>query len=122
MTVWMVHPDKKLDLSQALIYGDIQYINGRYVYADELDENNNLPKASINAILKAVDQFDYDQDYLLIAGDHLQLIAMAAMLQERWGFFRVLRYDREAKGYVSVNIGVMPHDIDPRQDDFGQGK
>jgi len=105
----MVHPDKKLDLSQAEIYGDIEFINSRYVYADELDDNNNMPAGVIKAILKAVDSFDYDQDYLLIAGDHLQLIAMSAMLQERWGFFRVLRYDREAKGYVSVNIGVEPH-------------
>lgn len=116
MTVWMVHPDKKLDLTQALEYGDIEYINSRYIYADELGDDGDLPKNSLNSILKAVDQFDYEQDYLLIAGDHLQLIAMAAMLQERWGFFRVLRYDREAKGYVSVNIGVR-HEVDPG---FGQ--
>jgi hypothetical protein len=51
-----------------------------------------------------VDKFDIEADFLLIAGDHLQLIAMSALLSERWGAFRVLRFDRQAQGYVVVNI------------------
>jgi hypothetical protein len=105
MTVLVVHPitDKALDVSGASIYGDFKYVNRRYVYMDEL-AGMGLPVDVRNRMLKAVDEFDPEADYLLIAGDHLQLIAISALLADRWGIFRVLRYDRAAKGYAPVQI------------------
>lgn len=106
MAVLVVHPisDKSLDISGASVYGSLVYVNKRYVYLDEL-EDDGMPKDVTNRMLKAVDAFDPDEDFLLIAGDHLQLIAMSAHLSSRWGQFKVLRYDREAKGYAPVIIG-----------------
>lgn len=103
MTVLAVHPIKDADLTPASVYGEIEYINKRYVYSDEL-EGNRIPQPFVSRMEKAVDGFDPGHDYLLIAGDHLQIVAMSALLADRWGDFKVLRYDREAKGYVEIEI------------------
>ena len=105
MSVIAVHPITEKDLSAALIYGEIEYVNHRYVFADELD-GDDVPKAFLSKMLKVVDQFDPDHDYLLIAGDHVQLLYMSALLADRWGAFKVLRYDRKAGGYIVVQIKV----------------
>lgn len=107
MTVFVVHPitDKSTDISMAVVFGELKFINSRYVYPDELD-GNLLPTPVVQKMLRVVDEFDPDHDYLLIAGDHLQLLAMTGYLTGRWGRFKVLRYDRQAGGYFAVEIGV----------------
>lgn len=107
MTVFVVHSisNKDVNISRAEEYGDLHLINGRYIFIDEVEEEQ-LPTPFVNNMLRAVDMFDPDSDFLLIAGDHLQLVAMSALLAERWGHFKVLRYDREAKGYAPVEINV----------------
>lgn len=106
MTVLVVHPinDKGVDISGARAYGELKFINPRYVYIDELETDNTIPTAFLNRMLKAVDEFDWENDYLLIAGDHLQLVAVSALLASRWGEFMVLRYDRQACGYAEITI------------------
>lgn len=106
MTVYAVHPITEKDVSAALIYGDVEYINARYVYIDEV-EKEKIPEAFYNKMLKVVDRFDPENDFLLIAGDHLQLIVMAAELSARWGRFRVLRFDRQAGGYAAILIDTL---------------
>lgn len=103
MSVLAVHPLKEIDVTGALVYGEILYINQRYVYADEL-ENDQIPQAFFHKLEKAVDEFDPEHDYMLIAGDHLQMVALAALLANRWGQFKTLRYDRKAGGYLVVEI------------------
>lgn len=107
MTVLVVHPiaNKDVNISSAETYGEIKHINNRYVFIDEI-EDEQMPPFITSNMLKAVDQFDPEADYLLIAGDHLQLIAMSAHLADRWGRFRVLRFDREARGYAPIEINV----------------
>lgn len=108
MAVFVVHPIsvRDIDISEASYYGEIQYVGKRYVYSDELEgELQTLPRDVLNRMLKAIDGFDPERDYLLIAGDHLQIVAMSALLADRWGSFKVLRYDRKAGGYVSITIG-----------------
>lgn len=105
MTVYSVHPVKD-DTSSALVYGEIVHINTKYVFADEL-EDDKIPKSAYDRILQIVDGFDPSHDYLLIAGDHLQLIAVSAELAARWGTFKVLRFDRMAGGYVPVTIDTL---------------
>ena len=105
MSVFVVHPinDKGVDISAAKVYGELSFINPRYIYIDELSDGD-LPTDYRSKMMKVVDQWDPEEDYLLIAGDHLQIIAMSALLAARWGVFMALRYDRQAKGYAVANI------------------
>lgn len=105
MTVFAVHPLGKTDVSSALVYGDIEYINHRYIFADEIDDGKP-PVGFWKNINDHLSEFRSNMDYLLIAGDHLQLLMATAWLASRLDDFRVLRYDREAGGYVAVTIGV----------------
>ena len=107
MSVVVVHPiqNRDVDISSAESYGDLVMINSRYIFIDEV-EDEQLPQPFVNNMLRAVDKFDPEEDYLLIAGDHLQLLVMSALLATRWGRFKVLRYDREAKGYAPIEINT----------------
>lgn len=102
MTVFVVNMITD-DVSRAQAFGDLKYVNIRYVYGDELD-GDQLPAAFLIDIARHVELFDPERDYLLIAGDHLQLVQMAALLGKKFKRFRVLRWDRQAKGYIPVTI------------------
>ena len=107
MTVYAAHElSSKTDISSAAVYGDIYYVNHRYIYADEL-KNDRPPKGFDDNVQRVADNFVPRKDYLLIAGDHLQIIMLASALTSRHDGFYVLRYEREAKGYVPVLIGDM---------------
>lgn len=108
MTVWAVNLTAD-DTSAALQYGDIKHINLRYVYGDEI-ENERMPREVYDALQRVAVTFNRRTDYLLIVGDHMQLVAFAALLG-RWqtevdleispgAMFRVLRWDRKAEGYI----------------------
>jgi len=99
--IFAVHPVKD-DLSPALRHGGpILYACDRYIYSDEII-NQAIPHAVRNSLAAVAQSFNVDSDYLLIAGDHLQLMVLCAMLTSRHGTFRVLRFDRQAAGYVAV--------------------
>lgn len=105
-TVWVVNHVKD-DVSRAAKYGDLKYVNLKYVYPDELfviGNENLIPLDVKNNLKWAAHDFDCANDYLLIAGDHLQLVLFSVMLGRRWPRFRVLRWDRQAEGYVPVTI------------------
>lgn len=104
MTVWVVHPVKE-DLSAAKQYGEIRYITGGYVHQDELVDGL-LPLAMRERFLDMSLVFNRDTDYLLIVGDHLQIVQATVFLAVRFSgrTFKVLRYDREAKGYYPVSV------------------
>lgn len=104
MAVVVVHPISDVDISAAKQYGDIQYINKQYIYGDMLDGENRPPVEFTKAIKEAVLEFNPEEDYLLIAGDHLQLIMAAFYIGGRCNSFRALRYDRQAAGYLEVLI------------------
>jgi len=107
LSVVCVHPisNKDVDISSAETYGELVLVNSRYIFIDEV-ENEQPPQSFVNNMLRVVDKFEPDDDYLLIAGDHLQLVMMAALLADRWGRFKVLRYDRKAGGYAPVEINT----------------
>lgn len=94
------------NITKAESFGDIKNINYRYIYGDEID-NETIPHVVEEQMRKCANEFDPLNDYLLIAGDHLQLVAFAAMLATRCEFFRVLRWDRRAEGYIPVRIDCM---------------
>lgn len=104
--VFAVHPvnNKSIDLKTAEQHGNIRYINARYVYGDEIGNDGSLPKDIAANIERCVMEFDIDHDYLLIAGDHLQVMVMSALLGARYPYFKILRYDREAEGYWPVRV------------------
>jgi len=101
--IYAVHPVKD-DLTPALRFGGpILYACDRYVYSDEI-VGEAIPHSVRNSLAAVAQDFDADNDFLLIAGDHLQLLILCAMLTSRHGTFRVLRFDRQAAGYVAVWI------------------
>lgn len=106
MTVFAVHPDRNgHDLSPVLQYGDIRYVNSRYVYGDEI-ENCRLPYAFDDALDAAACDFDPDQDFLLIMGDTVQLVAFVFKLTVAHDgrHIRALRWDKKAAGYLVVRL------------------
>lgn len=107
MTVFLVNSIKD-NVTRALSFGEIRHVNIRYVYPDEIDTNDRMPADFTDAMTKACEDFDPRHDYLLIAGDHLQLVAFSAMLGVRHRSFRALRWDRQAEGYVPVLIEATP--------------
>lgn len=102
--VFLTNP-VKLDLTPAQQFGKIVVINRHFVYGDEINARYELPAHVQHELEEASRRFEPMNDYLLLAGDHLQVAALAAMLGKRWGRFSVLRYDRIAKGYVQVRVG-----------------
>lgn len=102
MTVWAVNLNKD-DTSAALQYGDIRHINMRYVYGDEIVDER-VPAPIGEALWNAARQFDFYDDYVLICGDHLQLVAFMTILGQVAAGRRihVLRYDKKAQGYIPV--------------------
>ncbi len=100
MTVFAVNLTSD-DTTAAQQWGDIRHINLRYVYADEI-ENQQMPPAVVEALYAAALEFDPLRDYLLILGDHLQLVKFACELGRIHHKFRVLRWDKKAAGYIPV--------------------
>lgn len=133
MAVYVVHPVSD-DISRALKFGELRYINKRYVYGDELEQVRHTPQAGVldfdptiripesvtyhynwtvpfemqRKLVDAARVFNAETDYLLIAGDHLQLLVMTAALARVYHRgFMVLRYDRKISDYIPVR--VYPH-------------
>lgn len=104
MTVWVVHPVAQ-DISAAAQYGEIKYITDRYVYPDELDDKRvggeTLPEPVLAKLHDVAMNFETMKDFVMIAGDQLSLAQLLMYLAGHGGV-RVLRYDREAKGYYPV--------------------
>ena len=105
--VYVVNPIK-FDLSPARAFGTVRFINERYVFPDELTDQaeagNELPLDVATRMQAAANSFHPQCDYVLIGGDHLQLVAFTAMLARAHPMFKVLRYDRQAEGYVPVCV------------------
>ena len=106
--VWLVHPIDKQDLTSAAQYGEFVEINHRFIYSDQLTPDGRINSSFLQHMFDAVASFNPDDDYLLIAGDHLQVAQMCSYLGQWWGTFRVLRYDRIAKGYFVVKLDEVP--------------
>lgn len=113
MTVFVAH-DVRDDISPALKFGQLRYVNRFYIHGDELerssDEKNEIPRGYRKNMDRCVDDFNPGTDYLLIAGDHLQLLALTALLVTRFGYLDVLRYDRQLNDYIPVRLysGLVP--------------
>lgn len=109
MTVWVPHEinTRTVDLSAATKFGQLKFVNRTYIYGDKLIRDpflpgNTLPVGFALGMNKAVMEFDPLQDYLMMAGDHLQLLALTAMLTHEYLSFQVLRYDRTIQDYIPV--------------------
>ena len=120
MTVYVVN-EVRDDLSAAHKFGRIEYINSYYVHGDELVQQLPLeaetdvydwtiPPGYMANMHRIVQLFNPGVDYLLIAGDHLQLLAMSALLASWCDSFMVLRYDRKILDYIPVRLysGLVP--------------
>lgn len=102
--VYVVHPVRE-DLGAAKLWGKLRYVNEHYVYGDELTDDNELPFHIVANMQRHAGQFDPRHDYLLIVGDHAQLVAFSVQLAVRYKAFSVLRYDRLQGAYFVIRIG-----------------
>lgn len=112
MTVFAAH-EVRDDISPAYKFGEIRYVNKFYIHGDELERqggDNLIPPGYRANIERAVADFEPETDYVLIAGDHLQLLAFTALLAGYNHWFRVLRYDRQLNDYIPVRLhsGLVP--------------
>jgi hypothetical protein len=116
MTVWVAH-EVKDDIRPAERFGELRYVNKFYIHGDELGQASIGP-STFNAIpagywanmRRCYAEFHPGADYLLIAGDHLQLLALTALLVGKRGFLDVLRWDRQLRDYIPVRLssGIVP--------------
>lgn len=104
--VWLVHPTQD-NLTSISDLGEIRAVNNRYIFVDEIQNDQLLPSSFVFAMRQCVRQFRPDLDYLVLSGDHLQLVALAAELGRTYGSFRVLRWDRIARGYVVARVSTV---------------
>jgi hypothetical protein len=102
MTVYAVNQTRD-NISDAYRYGDVKFVNIGYVYSDQL-EDGRIPDESMLPIRASAAVFEPEHDYLLIVGDHLQLVAFVAELALRHAYFQVLRYDRKEQAYTPVRV------------------
>lgn len=100
--VFVVHP--VLDnITAAAQYGQFQYVCKRYVYPDEI-EGELLPDGVKTKIEEAARSYRPGLDYVLLVGDHLQIVALVWAVSKLHRGLTVLRYDRKAGGYYPVWI------------------
>lgn len=92
------------DISAARQWGEFRFINEKYVYPDELSEDGELPDNVRDNLHAASMEFISTDDYLLIVGDHLQVVAFAMLLGSRYQWINVLRWDRKAQGYIPSRL------------------
>lgn len=102
MTVFLVHPVRD-DVSDAQRFGKIDTINRSYIYGDQIDDGC-IPEPVQWDLQAALMRFDPLTDYLLIAGDHVQLVLLSALLGRKHKEFQVLRWERQANAYMPVRI------------------
>lgn len=133
MTVFAVH-EVSDDLSAAYKFGGLRYINKFYIHGDQLEpvlrgtptsvlydptatpeivdikRDWGIPRGYRMNMDRTAAVFNPVTDYLLIAGDHLQLLAMTAILSSWFDSFMVLRYDRKISDYIPVRLysGLVP--------------
>jgi hypothetical protein len=110
--VYVPHPVLD-DIGSAEQWGRLKFINDRYIYPDEVDDTGQIPTLFYSRMLAAVSEFN-PEDYLLIVGDHLQLVYLSALLGRALPRFKVLRYVKAATGYMPVHLtGIGPRDPGP---------
>lgn len=106
MTVFAAHPLNKagVNVSDAERFGAIEYVNQRYIYGDEITNEHRLPTAFEQTMYAAMKRFTPGEDYLLMAGDHLQVMAMCGMLGSFYPWFDILRWNNDAAAYMPVRL------------------
>lgn len=148
MTVYVAH-EVKDDIRAAERFGELRYVNKFYVHGDELEQVrldvpgandgvsvkyedvNVIPRGYTMNMERCVVKFQPGRDYLLIAGDHLQLLALTALLINKAGFLDVLRWDRQLRDYIPVRLSsglvpprayVLPSGTDIGENEHGESR
>lgn len=110
--VFVAHDSKvTLDRDVASAFGEITFVNHRYIFNDDISDTGHPPSGFIDNMRQAVSQFNPEDDYLMIAGDQLQVLMLAVALSRAYGQFKVLRWDRQAEGYYPVVVRGADFDL-----------
>lgn len=100
--VWLVNQVRE-DMTPAEEFGEITLVNHRYIYTDEINDHE-IPNAFLTNMRRAASRFNPKDDYVVLIGDHLQLVTFTSLLMAHHGHYHVLRWDRLIKGYIIVRI------------------
>src|SRR6266853_4943858 len=118
-TVWVVHPcdNTNTDITPALNWGHFKFINAGYANPSDVI-NDVLSQQIMENLIAAAQDFNPTKDFLLLAGDHLQLMQMSFLLAEQNKPYMVLRWDRHANGYYPVHMTFsrIPYPLQRRDD------
>lgn len=114
--VYVVTPMQSQDLSPLRNFGKLRFVNHKFAYADELNRDLSLPEALWSPLDLAAQEFDPERDYVAIAGDHLQVVQLVALIAQRGEPFKVLRWDRQAGGYFPVLVDLADEELDSSHD------
>lgn len=112
MTVYLAHelesPKLRDSIAPATKFGEIRCANRFYIHGDELEQDgpdNVIPAGYRVNMERVAASFNPAVDFLLIVGDHLQVLALACILVTRYGYVSVLRWDRQLGEYIPVRLG-----------------
>lgn len=113
--VWVMHPVKQ-DLIKAERYGSLRYINSYFTCMDDLVRGMLMP-SMLERMNCAANELDPDRDWVLLVGDHAQLMQFVFFLGEKRKQPRLLRWDRRAFAYYPVQLTVasVPYPLTRRK-------
>jgi len=99
-------PRPKHDLSEAAQFGELVYVFQHGPMA-------LMPSANSLA-LRGVRDFDPEEDFVLVIGDHVLALMVACALQESGKApFRTLRFDGRSRSYATVWCGFEHNEVEP---------
>lgn len=101
MTVFITHEVRGRDLSNALVFGDLEIL----VPSDVQSSHVNAAELA-NLIGDALEGF-CEEDYLLLAGDPVCIgLACAWASEYNDGRFKVLKWDRLEERYLPIQLDM----------------
>lgn len=111
MTVWVIHPPARrdgaiADIQPAAKWGEIRLIHRLTQYVTEDDiVGDGLSDQHMQRLIAASQEFNPMTDYLVMAGDQLQMQQFGLLLAQRYpkGYW-VLRWNIKDRDYYAVRM------------------
>lgn len=95
-TVFVTQDSGNINLTPALKFGNIEILADRDI---PLFRN---PKSAVIKIVKNLETYNPDEDYILMAGDPLNIAATISHVMDKFGECRCLKWDRQNRQYLPI--------------------
>lgn len=101
--VFIIQNDGTKNFNRARRFGELRTILKRGVFPDELDDRLST---MIYAVRASLNDFDPNQDYVLLNGDPVSIALVSAYLFSHFPnhYIRLLKWFPEEKGYLCVEV------------------